>query len=302
MLRGVGGQVNVDYVVLSQHNYGYDTQGRLSSWQKWSAEAQSTWALTQDTDDQLTGVEQDGNGMFGYGYDAAGNRTSSTAAGVARQWTANGLNQITGETNGAAFSYDPDGNLLGDGTRTYQWDAENRLVGVSGAFGTVTWEYDAFSRRVRQHDTPPGQAEQVRELIWEGLAIIESRDASGEIRRYYGNGEEREVPGNDVLRLHYTTDHLGSIREVVDGWGAVRARYDCSPYGERTKLSGDLDADFGYTGHYTHEASGIVLAPYRGYDPAIGRWLSRDPIEEKGGSICMGMWGMRPQIARIRLA
>jgi len=25
------------------------------------------------------------------------------------------------------------------------------------------------------------------------------------------------------------------------------------------------------------------LAPYRGYDPRLGRWLSRDPIEEGGG-------------------
>jgi RHS repeat-associated protein len=50
-----------------------------------------------------------------------------------------------------------------------------------------------------------------------------------------------------------------------------------------TKLSGDLDTDFGYTGHYYHAASGLHLAPYRGYNPKLGRWLSRDPIEEGGG-------------------
>ena len=213
--------------------------------------------------------------------------------GILRAWTANGLNQLTGQVGGAVFtSYDADGNLLGDGTRTYAWDAENRLVAVSGPFGTAAWEYDAFNRRVRQHDTAPGgAAEQVRELIWEGLSLIESRDqTTGEVRKYYGNGEERmpnpatPTDATSSLRLYYTTDHLGSIREMLDGDGTVRARYDYTPEGQRTKLNGDLDCDFGFTGHYTHEASGLVAAPLRFYGPDLERWLNRDPIE---GSISL---------------
>ncbi len=86
-----------------------------------------------------------------------------------------------------------------------------------------------------------------------------------------------------VICLYYTTDHLGSVREVVDSGGAVRASYDYSPEGKRTKVVGDLDCDFGFTGHYTHEATGLVAAPYRFYDAMTQRWLSRDPIEEDGG-------------------
>jgi RHS repeat-associated protein len=44
-----------------------------------------------------------------------------------------------------------------------------------------------------------------------------------------------------------------------------------------------LDADFGFTGHYVHVASGLHLALFRAYDADLGRWLSRDPIEEQGG-------------------
>ena len=101
-------------------------------------------------------------------------------------------------------------------------------------------------------------------------------------------------PPDDVIRLYYTTDHLGSIREMVDGDGVLHARYDYDPYGNRTKLDGDLDADFGFTGHYTHEASGIVLAPYRGYDPGTAKWLSRDPIGENGGINLYGYVGNGP--------
>jgi RHS repeat-associated protein len=303
-LNGIVHQVGfapADWRVLSQHHFGYDAFGRLSTWQKswrdWATAMQTgTWALTHDTDDQLTGVaETDAaatpTGSFAYGYDLAGNRTTAdrtTPAGgtVNRQWTPNGLNQLTAQSAGpeaGAYTHDADGNLLADNTRTYQWDAENRLVGVTGPFGTVTWAYDAFSRRVKQHDTAPAGPEIVRDLIWEGLSIIESRDqATGEIRRYYGNGEERELAAT-ITRLHYTTDHLGSIRELTDATGTIRARYDYDPYGNVTKLSGDLDSDFGFTGHYYHAASGLHLAPYRGYDPRLGRWLSRDPIDEEGG-------------------
>ena len=34
---------------------------------------------------------------------------------------------------------------------------------------------------------------------------------------------------------------------------------------------------------YFHAASGLHLAMYRVYDAELGRWLSRDPIEENGG-------------------
>jgi RHS repeat-associated protein len=61
-----------------------------------------------------------------------------------------------------------------------------------------------------------------------------------------------------------------------------------------TKLSGNLDTDFAYTGHYYHAASGLHLAPYRGYNPKLGRWLSRDPIEEEGGINLYGYVGNGP--------
>jgi RHS repeat-associated protein len=47
-----------------------------------------------------------------------------------------------------------------------------------------------------------------------------------------------------------------------------------------TKLSGDLDADFAFTGHFRHAKSGLHLALYRAYDADLGRWLSRDPLEK----------------------
>jgi RHS repeat-associated protein len=297
---------------LSHHDYGYDGLGRLASWQKWIGAVQaSAWTtILYDEDDQLKEVDDTASPAvaFGYGYDLGGNRTAAsripvTGGGVSRTWSANGLNQLTAQTagpeSGAQFAYDDDGNLLGDGARSYEWDAENRLVAVTynNNGDRVAWSYDAFHRRVKQTDTTAAGVV-VHDLVWDGLTLIENRASQsgtpGEVRRYYGNGEERLPAGGGVTRLYYTTDHPGSIRELVDATGAVRARYDYDPYGARSKLVGDLDGDFGFTGHYTHAASGLVLAPFRGYDPGTGRWLSRDPIAERGGMNLYGYVGDNP--------
>jgi RHS repeat-associated protein len=44
-----------------------------------------------------------------------------------------------------------------------------------------------------------------------------------------------------------------------------------------------MNADFAYAGYYYHQPSGLYLTLYRAYDSDLGRWLSRDPVEEKGG-------------------
>jgi RHS repeat-associated protein len=96
-------------------------------------------------------------------------------------------------------------------------------------------------------------------------------------------------------RYAYTTDHLGSIREVLllDGTSGnpttatLTARYDYDCWGKRTVLDGGTAAEtltlHGYTGHVYHQPSGLWLAPYRAYSPTLGRWISRDPIGEAGG-------------------
>ena len=58
----------------------------------------------------------------------------------------------------------------------------------------------------------------------------------------------------------------------------MRARYAYDPYGHRTKLSGDVDADFGFAGMFFSPEVNLSLTHFRAYDPELGRWLSRDPL------------------------
>lgn len=175
--------------------------------------------------------------------------------------------------------------MTADGTgRTYQWDGANRLVTIIyPGNAKARFSYDALGHRVKiVEEDAAGTVTGEKRFVWEGLSIAEERDASNAvIKRFFADGEQQGA------QTYLTTrDHLGSIRELVTPTGTaatVAARYDYDPYGKRTKPTGTAEASFGYTGHYFHATSGLHLAPYRGYDATLGRWLSRDPIEEEGG-------------------
>jgi RHS repeat-associated protein len=211
--------------------------------------------------------------------------------------------EVTAGTPGQAESmtYDLNGNLteIRVGTtliRKYRWDALNRLVGIdyfnsSGtATGSTDIAYDGFSRRYRiTEKDASATVTSDKLLLWCGTSICEERTAtdttSTVVKRYFAQGVQVPGAASPADKLFYTRDHLGSVRELVDSAStpAVRARYAYDPYGRVTKLSGDLDADFLFTGHYYHAKSGLHLAPYRAYDAGLGRWISRDPITEDGG-------------------
>jgi RHS repeat-associated protein len=189
---------------------------------------------------------------------------------------------VTAGTAGQVFTYDDDGNMLSDGTRTFSWDAENRLVKVITGTDMREWVYNGAGLRVARKLNGAVS----KQWVWDGTTLREQRDAANNVtRRYYGQGvvQGATLPAAATDKLCYTRDHLGSIRELVDGTGALRARYEYDPYGDRTKLSGTADADLGYTGHYQDVSGSLLAAPFRCYDPKLGRWLSRDPIGEEGG-------------------
>jgi RHS repeat-associated protein len=171
------------------------------------------------------------------------------------------------------------------------------------------FSYDGLGRRVRivekqaSHQavtsgvppTPVWITVSDRHYLWSGNTLAEERDSSGaeSTKRFFAEGEQL----TDPARLYFSRDHLGNVREVTDATGAVHAQYDYDPFGVRTKLSGDLDADFGFTGHYHHLPSGLNLSLYRAYSPALGRWLSRDPVGERAGVNLYAYVGNNPSNA-----
>jgi RHS repeat-associated protein len=71
---------------------------------------------------------------------------------------------------------------------------------------------------------------------------------------------------------------LGSVRELIDNVGSVQARINYDPYGTQNRIAGDLESDFGFTGHFYDALTRLYLAKLRAYNPELARWLSRDPL------------------------
>jgi RHS repeat-associated protein len=179
-------------------------------------------------------------------------------------------------------SYDFNGNMTSDGTNSYSWDAENRLIQVTypGDGNYSQFVYDGFNRCVQIVETTDGSVTSGKQFVWSGNDTCEARDSESNIlNQYFGYGQT--IAGSAYF---YTRDNIGSIYELTDSSGNIQAQYSYDPYGRATKLQGALDSDFQYSAFYFHAPSSLNLAVFRAYSPSLGRWISRDPIEEVGGT------------------
>ena len=143
-------------------------------------------------------------------------------------------------------------------------------------------------------------------FIYDGYKLIEERDALNSnalIRSYVWQPEvlDRDVPLTvyDAVAektYYYHSDANKNVTELSDENGEVVAHYEYSPFGSLTKTTGAYTTSnpFRFSSEYFDEETGLVYYNYRYYNPELGRWISRDPIEEQGGFNLYGMIGNNP--------
>lgn len=293
--------------------YAYDLAGRLTSVSDTSAaiypaqppsgpSVQYATSISYDSLNRPAGVSFEpapavtppatgANVTFAHSYNKANQRTGQTVTDNAWwsyptgppstvSYTANALNQYTA-VGAVTPTYDNNGNLTSDGTFTFGYDAENRLVAASGPGVTATYAYDAQGRR--KSKTVNG-ATTVFVTDADNREVLEYDGSNGQVLRWYAYGlgtndvlGQMNVPGN--TRLTFIPDQLGSIIGVLDGAGGL-TKVGYAPYGRSAATTA-----FAYTGQRIDpETNGLHYYRARMYASGWGRFVQPDPIGFQDGT------------------
>jgi len=120
-----------------------------------------------------------GAGAFaGFAPVTVGNNTITLQAtdGSNNTRTSNFSVNVTASVN-KSFTYDLNGNLLSDGTRSFLWDAANRLVQITypGSGNRTELAYDGLGRRIGLKEVTNTSTTSDVKYLWLGLVKIKTR-------------------------------------------------------------------------------------------------------------------------------
>jgi RHS repeat-associated protein len=277
--------------VLANYTQAYDAKSRITG----VTGTDGSSSFIYDNTDQLTGVDYSFQTDESYTYDDNGNRTN---AGYVT-----GVNNRLLEDNKFHYEYDLVGNrtrrtdkLTGEVTN-YSWDVRDRLTGlvVRNALGeevrSAGYTYDVYNQRIAKTVDMDGadvQAATTERYVYGGDQNIDLIfDESGNVshRYLFGAGVdqiEADESGGSVLWA--LTDHLGSVRDVVDNAGVVQNHIVYDAFGGVTSQSNaSVVFRYGYTARELDAESGLQYNRARYLDSFNGRFISEDPISFAGG-------------------
>ena len=97
--------------------------------------------------------------------------------------------------------------------------------------------------------------------------------------------------GDVPVTYFYTHDLTKNICEVLDVSGAIVTAYDYTPFGAVTASNTATPNTVTFSSEVLDAETALVYYNYRHYNPADGRWINRDPIDEQGGLNLYAMVG-----------
>ena len=235
--------------------------------------------MTYDGMNRLkTATGQWGDGR--YYYDALGNLTRKKlgAATVTNYYNAD-KNRISGSydtrSGYRAFKYDLKGNVKQAGNLSFNYDAANQPVSMTGAI-VGAYRYDGHLRRVKS--TVNGK------IIYNvfdssGKLIVVDKIHDNKKTEYIHNGSSAIAHVTGVNTVYLYKDSLGSAFMGLDKNRRVTFSEFFTPFGERVSSRGVTEDLAGFTGHIRDKETGLSYMQARYYDPVIGRFYSNDPVD-----------------------
>ena len=204
--------------------------------------------------------------------DAAGNKASKS------------ITLILADRQSIDYAYDDSGNLVSktdsSGTTQYSWDSENRLVGIIYPDGTEdVYTYDGVGKRIQTSEDG-----NITNYLYDGLNVIIEQDGSGLTTASYvrglgyggGIGSVISKQGAEGSKQYYYYDGIGNVVNLADNAGNVTQSYVYDAYGN--VLNGAVPSPHGFSTKEYSSRSGLIHFGARLYDPAVGRFISKDPL------------------------
>jgi RHS repeat-associated protein len=226
-------------------------------------------------------------------------------------YTNDPLGLRTNVTRNLGLTANSDGNLTNDGTRSFAYDAEDRLATnwVAGAWKSE-FVYDGLGRRRIERDyswnSSAWLSTSETHYIYDGWLVIQERNGANAVQVTYTRGLDlsgtlqyaggiggllARTDGNGSTFYH--SDGAGNITGPVDANENMAARYLYGAFGRVTAQWGPLAAvnAMQFSSMPRHANSGMSLYPFRAYGPTFQRFLNHDPIGESGGINLHGFVG-----------
>ncbi len=214
-----------------------------------------------------------------------------------------GPRRPTTRTNGTGNRTRRTDDTTGESTE-YDWDFRNRLVAVrelddqDNVVFEVNYTYDVFDRRIAKSvdsDGAGSSAAVATYFVYDGEHILLEFDDGGDLTQRYLHGPviDQILAAEDVTSLSSAgdvvwplADNQGTIRDLIDSTGTVLNHLKYNAFGQITSESNSaVDFLFAYTGRERDEETGLYYYRARYYDPAVGRFVSEDPIGFLAGDV-----------------
>ena len=256
--------------------------------------APDTISYSYNSRSEVIGAVSNQNSAYNYAYsfDPIGNRLTANLAGTSYNYTTNMLNQYT-VVNSNQPTYDDDGNMLTNGSWSYTWNGENRMVQAVNGNTKLQFVYDYMGRRVEKKVFVGDTVVSYKRFVYDNYKQVEELDAlnSNSLLKCYS--WQPEAVGLDVplsmtdvataKNYAYTLDANKNVSDLTDAQGNVVAHYEYSPFGTHVATGSYTGNPFRFSSEVFDSETGLIYYNYRYYNPSLGRWINRDPIEEEGG-------------------
>ncbi|MEU0391353.1 polymorphic toxin-type HINT domain-containing protein [Streptomyces sp. NPDC006208] len=193
------------------------------------------------------------------------------------------------------FEYDKVGNTtkrtVQGNTQDLEWNVEGHLEKVTEGTGdkakTTEYVYDAGGSRLIRRD-PSGTT-----LYLPGTEV--QLDKAGNVSkgtRYYqhpaGPSMVRTAQAGKITTSYLLADHNGTATTSVDAATQAVTRRTFTPFGEaRGEKPSMWPGEKGFVGGTMDESTGLTHLGAREYDPALGRFISVDPMMDMAESQTM---------------